>query len=145
MIMIASLLSFQTGRKVKPEMCAKIELSKDIVSPYQYLRASDNNATAYYRYTPQTPYDWISNQRKPWNAYTEPADGRTQPWKFVHDRQVALVTLTNTTQGRYVCANGGECIQPDTCGCARGWIGFDCRTPGNCLFHSSFNFCSLVY
>ena len=29
----------------------------------------------------------------------------------------------------YICANGGNCTAPDTCRCAHGWAGFDCRTP----------------
>ena len=41
-----------------------------------------------------------------------------------------MVTLYNVTQGIYVCANGGVCVEPETCECAPGWIGFDCRTPG---------------
>jgi DNA-binding beta-propeller fold protein YncE len=32
-------------------------------------------------------------------------------------------------EGIYACANGGSCIGPDTCTCADGWGGFDCRTP----------------
>ena len=37
--------------------------------------------------------------------------------------------LNNVTQGVYICANGGNCTAPDTCRCAHGWAGFDCRTP----------------
>lgn len=43
--------------------------------------------------------------------------------------QVAAVELRNFTAGVYVCANGGNCSAPDTCRCATGWAGFDCRTP----------------
>lgn len=35
----------------------------------------------------------------------------------------------NVTEGRYVCANGGNCTSPGVCECAAGWSGFDCRTP----------------
>jgi len=45
------------------------------------------------------------------------------------DRQIALVSWQNVTQGVYVCANGGNCTAPETCVCADGWIGYDCRTP----------------
>lgn len=45
------------------------------------------------------------------------------------DRQVAAVELRNHTKGIYICANGGNCSAPDTCRCADGWSGFDCRTP----------------
>jgi hypothetical protein len=42
---------------------------------------------------------------------------------------VALVELKEVSQGSYRCANGGKCIAPDKCACAKGWIGFDCRVP----------------
>lgn len=42
---------------------------------------------------------------------------------------IAIAQLYNVSQGRYVCANGGKCVAPDTCSCAKGWIGFDCRAP----------------
>ncbi len=32
-------------------------------------------------------------------------------------------------EGVYACANNGSCIGPDTCTCADGWGGVDCRTP----------------
>jgi len=32
-------------------------------------------------------------------------------------------------EGCYRCANGGNCTAPDTCTCAEGWTGYDCRTP----------------
>lgn len=32
-------------------------------------------------------------------------------------------------EGCYRCANGGNCTAPDVCQCARGWTGFDCKTP----------------
>jgi hypothetical protein len=32
-------------------------------------------------------------------------------------------------EGCYRCANGGNCTAPDICTCAKGWTGFDCRTP----------------
>lgn len=32
-------------------------------------------------------------------------------------------------EGCYRCANGGNCTAPDTCTCAEGWQGYDCRTP----------------
>lgn len=90
----------------------------------------DQSTTTFHRYTPKTPYHWMSHPRQPWNAYIQPEQNLTQPWKYQLDRQVALATLRNMTQGTFVCANGGECVQPDTCSCAKGWIGFDCRTPG---------------
>lgn len=32
-------------------------------------------------------------------------------------------------EGCYRCANKGNCTAPDTCTCAEGWTGFDCKTP----------------
>merc|ERR1711988_1546546 len=32
-------------------------------------------------------------------------------------------------EGCFRCANGGNCTAPDTCTCAEGWTGYDCRTP----------------
>ena len=43
--------------------------------------------------------------------------------------QVAHVQWHSVSQGVYVCANGGECSEPDVCICKDGWIGYDCRTP----------------
>lgn len=43
--------------------------------------------------------------------------------------KVALVEFYSVTEGRYVCANGGNCTSPGVCECMAGWIGFDCRTP----------------
>ena len=62
-------------------------------------------------------------------GYTNFTEGRTGPWTYSADRQLALVDWLNVSQGVYVCANGGNCSAPDICECAPGWIGFDCRTP----------------
>lgn len=43
--------------------------------------------------------------------------------------KVALAEYYNVTEGRYVCANSGNCTSPGVCECAAGWSGFDCRTP----------------
>jgi hypothetical protein len=32
-------------------------------------------------------------------------------------------------EGCYRCANNGNCTAPDICTCAKGWTGFDCKTP----------------
>ena len=32
-------------------------------------------------------------------------------------------------EGCFRCANGGNCTAPDTCTCAEGWTGYDCKTP----------------
>jgi len=119
----------KTGRKDPPGNCVMIELGVDATSHYQYLSAWNYNRTSNYRYSPNAPFDWISQERKSWNAFTEPRDNFTQPWSYAIDRQVALASLRNVSLGEYVCANGGTCVAPDTCACTSGWIGFDCRTP----------------
>lgn len=106
-----------------------IELPKDSISHFQYLASADNSSTPYYRYSPNFPYDWKSDPMLPWNAHDSPSAEITQPYEFEVDRQVALVSAFNVTQGRYMCANGGTCVNPDVCSCAKGWMGFDCRVP----------------
>lgn len=112
-----------------PDDCAMIELGVNATSHYQYLSAWNHKKTTNHRYSPKAPYDWISQERKVWNGFIEPADNYTQPWSYTIDRQVALASLRNISLGKYICANGGSCVAPDTCSCAPGWIGFDCRTP----------------
>ncbi|CAM9561095.1 unnamed protein product, partial [Ectocarpus sp. 4 AP-2014] len=81
------------------------------------------------RYSPTHPYEWTASPRSPWSAYNDTAPGRTGPFVWAEDRQVALVEYHNVTEGRYVCANSGNCTAPGVCECATGWSGFDCRTP----------------
>lgn len=106
-----------------------MELGKDVITHFQYLTAANNTSTQHFRYSPTLQYDWQSNIRLPWNAYSSPDANITQPYIFETDRQVALVSAFNVTQGRYMCANGGNCVSPDVCSCSRGWMGFDCRVP----------------
>ena len=125
----AFLSRHKTGRKVRPDDCMMIELGKDSVSHFQYLSAADNSSTAPHRYSPKSPFGWLSDVRQPWNAFDGPGPGLTRPYEHEPDRQIALVSYRNVTQGAYMCANGGRCVSPDVCSCAEGWIGFDCRTP----------------
>lgn len=37
--------------------------------------------------------------------------------------------VSSMGDGCYRCPNGGNCTAPDTCTCAPGWSGYDCRTP----------------
>ncbi len=106
-----------------------LELRSDVVTWYQYLRSLDNSTTSYQRYSNITTFDWRSLPHQEWNAILQPEKGFTGPWSHSIDRQVALAELYNVTQGRYRCANGGHCVAPDTCACARGWMGYDCRVP----------------
>lgn len=119
----------QTGFKDKPDDCFLIELEDDAISSFQYIKSWDNQLTPFQRYTNFTPNDWRSKEPLSWNAHVSPEEGYSGPWDYAIDRQVALVEFLNVTQGSYKCANGGKCIQPDTCACADGWIGFDCRVP----------------
>ncbi|CAM9450628.1 unnamed protein product [Ascophyllum nodosum] len=118
----------KTGRSENPNRCMMIELEKDVVSPFSYLRA-DNGSTAFARYSPSHPYEWSASPPNPWSAYNDIAPGKTGPFLWSEDRQVALVEYHNVTEGRYKCANGGNCTSPGVCECAAGWSGFDCRTP----------------
>jgi len=99
--------------------CFPIELPPDIRLPYSVWR-EDNSTTPFARYEPLTPYGWgPSSSTNPWSSALPSAP----------DRQVAFVSYKNVSQGVYVCANGGNCVAPETCVCAQGWVGFDCRTP----------------
>lgn len=119
----------KTGRKQQPATCMMLELRKDAVSHFQYMSSLDNTSTPHYRYSPNLPYDWHSNERLPWNAFDSPEPQLTQPYKYQLDRQIALASYKNVTQGAYMCGNGGRCVSPDVCSCAKGWIGFDCMVP----------------
>ena len=96
---------------------------------FQYINSWDNTSTPLQLHSPQTPFGWNSSVRILANAWLKPHSNFTQPWIYQLDRQLALVELYNVTQGAYVCANSGSCVAPDTCACADGWIGFDCRVP----------------
>eukprot|EP01038_Epipyxis_sp_PR26KG_P004469 gene4469-6320_t len=115
-----------TGRKRAPNQCMNIELPLDYKIPFQLLN-SDNSTTGYVRYSKYSPY--TSNNQSAWRGYYFPTAGHTGPWTYAVDRQIANVQWLNVSQGVYVCANGGDCIEPNICSCAEGWIGFDCRTP----------------
>ena len=106
-----------------------LELRKVAVSHFQYLSSTDNSSSSHYRYSPNLPYDLHIKERLSWNAFGGSEPHLTQPYKYQLDRQIALASFTNSTQGAYMCANGGKCVSPDVCSCAKGWIGFDCRVP----------------
>lgn len=115
-----------TGRKTAPVQCMNIEVPIYYKAPFELLEP-DNTTTGYRRYSPFTPY--TSNDKNPWRGYFEATEGRTPPYTYIADRQVANVAFYNVSQGVYVCANGGNCTAPDVCECAPGWGGFDCRVP----------------
>uniref|UniRef100_A0A7S1BNN7 Uncharacterized protein n=1 Tax=Corethron hystrix TaxID=216773 RepID=A0A7S1BNN7_9STRA len=94
------LWRYKTGRRRgEPNViCSKIELSKNALSYFQYVRAPNNTTTPeHHRYSPIAPYGNDDDA----------------------DRQVALVELYDVSQGAYRCSNGGTCVAPDTCRCAR--------------------------
>lgn len=124
-----TLSRYTNGLTLHTDVCFMIELRKDAVSHFQHLSSVDNSTTPSYRYSPNLPYDWNSTNRLPWNAFERPEPQLTPPYKHQHDRQIALATYINLTQGAFMCANGGQCVAPDVCSCANGWIGFDCRVP----------------
>lgn len=120
---------YSTDSKQQTVKCFMIELHKVAVSHFQYLSSMDNSTTPHFRYSPNSPYDWLSTIRLPWNAFDSPEPHLTPPYKHQIDRQIALATYVNLTQGAFMCANDGTCMAPDVCACAEGWIGFDCRVP----------------
>jgi hypothetical protein len=102
-----------------PDACFPIELGVVDKVPYR-MENETGGLTPYARFTPITPYGWgPTASTNPWSA----------PAFAAPDRQVALVSYKDVVQGVYVCANGGNCTAPDTCVCAPGWIGYDCRIP----------------
>ena len=122
----------KTGRASKPNLCMNIEVYPSLVTPFELIYAATDadgvhTTTGVRRYSPLTPY--VSDDRNPERGFYEATPGKTGPWTYSTDRQIANVAWYNVTQGVYVCANKGHCVQPDICQCADGWMGFDCRTP----------------
>lgn len=115
-----------TGRKEAPVRCMNIELPVSFKLPFELAKA-DGNSTGVRRYSPVSPYE--SDDRNVERGFLYPTEGRTGPWEYRADRQVANVEWLNISQGVYVCANDGDCVSPGVCQCAEGWMGFDCRTP----------------
>ena len=115
-----------TGRKERPLACMTIEVTQTYKLPYE-LENANNGSSGVRRYSEVTPYE--TAPWNPWRGILKPTHGHTGPWVYTPDRQVAYVNWLNVSQGVYVCANGGNCTAPDTCECAAGWGGFDCRTP----------------
>lgn len=110
---------WKTGKIEPQDVCFPIEIATNITLPYR-VETELGTLTPYMRRTPYTPYDWgPTSTTNPWSS----------PSASALDRQVAWVTWATVSQGVYVCANGGSCVGPDTCRCADGWTGFDCRTP----------------
>lgn len=126
---VSVLHRYQRSQKYVQSGCFAIELAPDVVTWFQYLQSWNDTLTPHRRYSNPSPHSWSSEMPHKWNAKLAPQTGFTAPWTFKIDRMIAVVQLYNVTQGRYTCANGGKCVAPDTCSCAKGWLGFDCRVP----------------
>ncbi|GBG29733.1 Wnt inhibitory factor 1 [Hondaea fermentalgiana] len=121
--------------------CFRIEVNYSAAStararaPFPYETESANeDLTELWRFTPFTPYGWnAAFVPGPDDALASDFESRLYNWRAPgatdSDRMVAFVRWAAVGQGKYVCANGGSCVAPDTCRCAPGWQGFDCRTP----------------
>lgn len=113
------LLRDVTGFKAAPPTCMLIELAVNATTHYPYVHELGGD-TGYWRYTPNLPYGWgPTSTAHAWSAASA----------VPSDRQLARVSYELVREGVYVCANGGNCTAPDTCVCAPGWAGFDCRIP----------------
>jgi hypothetical protein len=111
-----------TGFPAPPPVnaCIPLELHPRARVPRFRIELAEGGASGYARLQPLAPYGW---------GPTPDAHAWSSPGPSSSDRQVALVTYARVAQGAYVCANGGNCSAPNTCICAPGWAGFDCRTP----------------
>ncbi len=126
--------------------CVRLELQIDERTPFPYEFNDENDRTTpLWRYPPSTPYEWDTWATGPdvilntsgvyleMNNQTKDLPFELFGWRSASpssaDRMVAHAQWRLVPQGVYVCANGGNCTAPDTCKCAPGWIGFDCRTP----------------
>ena len=122
---------FHSWSSPDPGACFSLELdlliNYQLRSPYRFEVGNDS-LTEYVRYTDGLAYPANSSTVDPDTAVPVPLPW-TSPFAALSDRQIALVQYLEVTQGVYACANGGECVAPDTCLCKPGWSGYDCRTP----------------
>eukprot|EP00940_MAST-03C_sp_MAST-3C-sp2_P001490 g1490.t1 len=98
--------------------CEYLELAIDAITPFVYSMTGSVESSTFMRESFPRPYGWDAGD-EPWSA----------PGPATLDRQIAWTKRRRVRQGRYVCANGGQCVAFDTCRCAAGWVGFDCRVP----------------
>lgn len=117
--LVLTIATAVAGHKELPPQCLMMELEPTADTHFRYENEL-HTLTPYARITPRTPYQW---------GPTRYTNVWSSPNVSAPDRQVALVQWTNVSQGVYVCANNGNCTAPDTCVCADGWIGYDCRIP----------------
>lgn len=108
--------------------CMFVEVGDNALTHYQYLVAETNATSGFFRFAPTVPFGWNAGKAA-WRSLAAFELNSSPPYTTSSDRQVALVEKRQMVQGVYACANGGSCVAPGVCECARGWIGFDCRTP----------------
>jgi len=109
--------------------CNFLELRPDALSMFSPIRSWDDTIEPPRRYSSPLPYGYPSNDHQDWREVQRSSYNLTQESYSSFDRQLVLVEYRSIVQGVYACANGGKCVAPDVCSCARGFIGFDCRTP----------------
>ena len=112
--------------------CVHLELTTSAITPFSYeLANASNSHTPFYRVQPAQPYGWNAWAPGPYTRADLEAgvNGWATAIAATSDRMVAHAQWRRVPQGRYACANGGNCTAPDVCKCAPGWIGFDCRIP----------------
>ena len=112
--------------------CVLLELMLTASTPFSYELANESGAVSpFYRVQAPLPYSWNAWMPGPYTKadLITGINGWATATAASSDRIVAVTQLRRVPQGRYVCANGGNCTAPDTCKCASGWIGFDCRIP----------------
>lgn len=80
------------------------------------------------RYSSPHAFGMIDNSTEEWSPNFQ-GHANKIPSRKIPDRQLIFVQMVNITQGKYMCANEGQCTAPDVCSCRNGWIGFDCRVP----------------
>uniref|UniRef100_K3X6C8 EGF-like domain-containing protein n=1 Tax=Globisporangium ultimum (strain ATCC 200006 / CBS 805.95 / DAOM BR144) TaxID=431595 RepID=K3X6C8_GLOUD len=127
-VMAPDIAPFTGGRRDQQSRCMFVEVGATALTNYQYMDET-NGTSGFFRFSPNVPYRWNASNAAVWRGIAGPEVGFSPPFTITSDRQVALVERRDMVQGVYACANNGNCIAPDVCECAAGWIGFDCRTP----------------
>ena len=112
-----------TGRlRASVSKCLPMELAITTDASYQYLDHF-HRVTPHWRKPPRTSYQFMGDNE--WSS----------PLASDADRVVVFVELREIVQGVYGCSNGGSCVEPGKCSCAKDengkdlYIGFDCRIP----------------
>ena len=112
-----------TGRlKQTVSKCFPMELNISTGAAFQYADEF-HRITPHWRIPPTVEYGHLGENE--WSS----------PFPSSPDRVVVYVELREIVQGVYGCSNGGSCVEPGKCSCAKDkngkdeWVGFDCRIP----------------